>query len=606
LNKIVSVLKGQSGMEFDWRRPLTAAMLALACLFATAPFASAETRTLKLYYLHTREKAEITFKKDGRYIPSGLKQLNYFLRDWRRNEPTKMDPRLFDLVWEAYRSAGGRDYIHVVSAYRSPATNSMLRKRGRGVAKQSQHMLGKAMDFFIPGVKLKNLRNAGLRIQGGGVGYYPTSGSPFVHMDVGNVRHWPRMSRGELVSVFPNGKTLHVPTDGKPLPGYEAAVAAYAKRKGAPIAMASNDTGSGKKGGFFAKLFGGGADEEEESTTAFADATPRAAPAKPPVVVAEAKPAPAAPKAPTKASVLEDSMGSGQPPVMTEPEAPAAVEPPKPETAETIIAALPLRDVPRPMFAPRPTVDVGVAEAEVAPLTEQAAAELAAANVEAGVVEDGVPLPMARPAHTPQVQVAEAAPVVDPAATTAMAPRASATKGELAIETILANQDSNDLTGVPLPMARPGDAVEVAALAAPTKSLTDETQVQKADRVALAGKKPASPRQALRGIEADPVKTVTAGPATTPKAAKPGPNDQKREPKVVQKPVQTATVGRALSQERALSAKPDGKAFAVATLRDTPTEVYTAGFQQGTKTPDPKRFGGKAVTFMPVAKFQTN
>ena len=585
----------------------------MACLFATAPFAAAETRTLKLYYLHTREKAEITFKKNGRYVPSGLKQLNYFLRDWRRNEPTKMDPRLFDLVWEAYRAAGGRDYIHVVSAYRSPATNSMLRKRGRGVAKQSQHMLGKAMDFFVPGVKLKNLRNAGLRIQGGGVGYYPTSGSPFVHMDVGNVRHWPRMSRSELVSVFPNGKTLHVPTDGKPLPGYDAAVAAYAKRKGAPIAMASNDS-SGKKGGFFAKLFGGGADEEEETGTAFADATPRAAPAPKAVVVAEAKPA--APKPVPKASVLEDSMGSAQQPVVAAPQAPAAAEPvaaepaaPEPEapkTAETIVAALPLRDVPRPMLAPRPSADVGIAEAEVAPMTEQAAAELAAVNVEQGVVEEGVPIPMARPDHTPEVQVAEAAPIAVPAAPNALAPRASATKGEMAIETILSGQENNDVTGIPVPMARPAAPVEMAALAPAPKGQTDEAPTRKTDRMALAGTKPASPRQALRGIEADPVKAVTAGPATTPKGAKPVAGDQKREPKVVQKPVQTANVGRALSTKKTLSAKPDGKAFAVASLRDAPKEVYTAGFRRGAVTPDPQRFGGKAVTFMPVAKFGTN
>jgi len=576
-------------------------MLVMACLFATAPLASAETRTLKLYYLHTREKAEITFKKDGRYIPSGLKQLNYFLRDWRRNEPTKMDPRLFDLVWEAYRSVGGRDYIHVVSAYRSPATNSMLRKRGRGVAKQSQHMLGKAMDFFIPGVKLKTLRYAGLRLQGGGVGYYPTSGSPFVHMDVGNVRHWPRMSRSELVSVFPNGKTLHVPTDGRPLPGYDVALAAYAKRKGAPIAMASNDGGA-RKGGFFAKLFGGGADEEEESTTAFADAAPRTAPTPRAAVAAEATPSATIP---ANASVLEDTMGSAQQPVVAAPEAPVAREPEPaaaPETAETIVAALPLRDVPRPMFAPRPSVDVGLAEGEVAPMTEAAAAELAAANVSEGAVEEGVPIPMARPAHTPEIQVAAAPTDATPATTTAMAPGASTSNGEIAIETILANQEDGDVAGIPLPMARPSDSVDVASLDAPAV----ESAAPKTEQLALAGVKPASPRQALRGIEADPVKAVTAGPTTTPKSAKPVAGDQKPEPKVVQKPVQTATVGRVLSTNRSLSAKPDGKAFAVASLRDAPREVYTAGFQQGTTTPDPKRFGGKAVTFMPVAKFETN
>ncbi|KUM26310.1 hypothetical protein AU467_22455 [Mesorhizobium loti] len=121
----------------------------------------------------------------------------------------------------------------MVCGHRSPSTNAMLRSRSRGVAEKSQHMLGKAMDFYIPGVPLKKLRNIGLKMQGGGVGYYPTSGSPFVHMDVGNVRHWPGIGRQELVSLFPNGKTLHVPSDGRPLPGYEQALAAYKARKGA-------------------------------------------------------------------------------------------------------------------------------------------------------------------------------------------------------------------------------------------------------------------------------------------------------------------------------------------------------------------------------------
>src|SRR5688572_6427630 len=235
-------------------------MLALGFSLSAAVAARAETRSLKLYFIHTKEKAEITFKRNGRYDQAGLKKINRFLRDWRRNEPTRMDPRLLDLVWETYRAAGARDYIHVVSAYRSPATNSMLRKRSKGVANKSQHMLGKAMDFYIPGVSLKRLRDAGLRAQAGGVGYYPRSGSPFVHMDVGNVRHWPRMSRKELVAVFPNGKTLHVPSDGKPLPGYETAVASYQSRKKTgttALALASASPAKSRSGGLLSALFGG-------------------------------------------------------------------------------------------------------------------------------------------------------------------------------------------------------------------------------------------------------------------------------------------------------------------------------------------------------------
>src|SRR5690606_9587777 len=181
----------------------------------------------------------------------------------------KMDPRLFDLVWEVYQRSGASDYIHVVAAYRAPATNNMLRSRGKGVAKNSQHMLGKAMDFYIPGVKLTTLRSIAMKMQVGGVGYYPTSGSPFVHLDVGSVRAWPRMSRQELVRLFPDGKTMHIPTDGKPLPGYEQAVADYKQRvTGTSVAMAGGGASPAaskrKSKTLFAALFGNNGDEDEE------------------------------------------------------------------------------------------------------------------------------------------------------------------------------------------------------------------------------------------------------------------------------------------------------------------------------------------------------
>jgi uncharacterized protein YcbK (DUF882 family) len=212
------------------RRVRQAAIATLAVLLSGMT-AEAEDRALKLFFTHTGERTTITFKRDGRFDPRGLAQINRFLRDWRKNEPTRMDPRLLDLVWEVYHRSGARDYIHVVSAYRSPTTNKMLRSRSRssGVAKTSQHMLGKAMDFYIPGVKLQTLRALAMQLQVGGVGYYPRSGSPFVHLDVGRVRAWPRMSRQELASIFPNGRTMHVPADGRPLPGYAQAVANHNK-----------------------------------------------------------------------------------------------------------------------------------------------------------------------------------------------------------------------------------------------------------------------------------------------------------------------------------------------------------------------------------------
>src|SRR5262249_28359805 len=110
---------------------------------------------------------------------------------------------LIDLVWEVRRELGTNEPIWVISGYRSPATNAMLRRRSSGVAQFSQHMLGKALDFYIPGVSLERLREAGLRAQRGGVGFYPSSN--FVHMDTGSVRHWPRMPEAQLARVLAKG-----------------------------------------------------------------------------------------------------------------------------------------------------------------------------------------------------------------------------------------------------------------------------------------------------------------------------------------------------------------------------------------------------------------
>lgn len=178
---------------------------------------SAGDRTLYLHHTHTGETARFTFKRNGQYDQAVLRQMNVFLADWRTKEPTKMDPALFDLLWEVYQEVGATQPYNIVSSYRSPKTNKMLRAKSSGVAENSQHMRGKAMDVFIPGVNLSKLRATAMKHQVGGVGFYPTSGSPFVHMDTGNVRAWPRMTRAQLKKVFPDGKTLHLPTDGKPL-----------------------------------------------------------------------------------------------------------------------------------------------------------------------------------------------------------------------------------------------------------------------------------------------------------------------------------------------------------------------------------------------------
>ena len=196
--------------------------------------AEGDTRSITMHHLHTGEDITITFKRNGRYDEAALEKLNWFLRDWRRGEQTRMDPHLIDLVWEVQREAHAKEPIQVVCGYRAPQTNAMLRRRSGGVARFSQHMLGHALDFYIAGVSLEHLREIGLRLQRGGVGFYPTSGSPFVHMDTGGVRMWPRMSHEELVRVFPDGRTVHIPSDGKPLPGYAVALAEITKRGGMP------------------------------------------------------------------------------------------------------------------------------------------------------------------------------------------------------------------------------------------------------------------------------------------------------------------------------------------------------------------------------------
>jgi uncharacterized protein YcbK (DUF882 family) len=188
-------------------------------LVATTPTAAAtgDTRTLYFYHTHTRQSARFTYMVNGQYDQKVLQQMNIFLADWRTHSPTKMDPALFDVLWRIYQKVGASAPINIVSSYREPKTNAMLRAKSKAVAENSQHMKGKAMDIFIPGVPLPKLRAAAMSFNVGGVGYYPTSGSPFVHVDTGSVRAWPRMTRAQLEKVFPDGKTLHLPVDGKPL-----------------------------------------------------------------------------------------------------------------------------------------------------------------------------------------------------------------------------------------------------------------------------------------------------------------------------------------------------------------------------------------------------
>ena len=174
-------------------------------------------RTISLYNIHTKETVTSTYKVNGKYVPAEMEKVNWVLRDWRKNEATTMDPQLIDLLWEVHSEVGSAEPIHVISGFRSRGTNDMLRKSVGGQASESRHILGKAADVHFPDVPVKNLRYSALIREKGGVGYYPTSAIPFVHLDTDRVRAWPRLPRAELALLFPSGRTQHTPADGGPI-----------------------------------------------------------------------------------------------------------------------------------------------------------------------------------------------------------------------------------------------------------------------------------------------------------------------------------------------------------------------------------------------------
>jgi uncharacterized protein YcbK (DUF882 family) len=214
-----------SRRQWRWVRQLTAIGLSISLTGLSslpglnqAATAAGETRTISMYFAHTKESLTVTFKRDGRYISSGLDKINHFLRDWRADKSTRMDPALIDLLWELHEELGSQKPIHIISGFRSADTNAMLKRVGRGVAKRSMHIQGKATDVFFPDVPLKRLRESALLRESGGVGYYPRSGQyGFVHVDTGRVRHWPRMSEQQLAALFRDKKNRNEPRRESPL-----------------------------------------------------------------------------------------------------------------------------------------------------------------------------------------------------------------------------------------------------------------------------------------------------------------------------------------------------------------------------------------------------
>lgn len=169
------------------------AVAGAALSFAPAALAAlpakSGARTLSFAHTHTGESLRIVYAVKGAYIPEALKKLNYLLRDHHSGQIGRMDPKVFDLLFRLKQTLGTDAPFQIISGFRCPATNAILRKKGGGgVAKRSLHMEGKAIDIRLASVSLTDLRDAAKSARRGGVGFYPRDG--FVHVDTGAVRHW--------------------------------------------------------------------------------------------------------------------------------------------------------------------------------------------------------------------------------------------------------------------------------------------------------------------------------------------------------------------------------------------------------------------------------
>ncbi len=147
-----------------------------------------ETRSLSIYNPNTKESFEGTYYSDGKYVAAALNKINHLMRDTNTNEVKSIDTGLLDLISAIATKLKSKSPFHIISGYRSPKTNSLLRKRGQGAAKNSYHIKGQAADLRLPGFKSSAVRKAAYRLKKGGVGYYAKRG--FVHIDVGPVRYW--------------------------------------------------------------------------------------------------------------------------------------------------------------------------------------------------------------------------------------------------------------------------------------------------------------------------------------------------------------------------------------------------------------------------------
>jgi uncharacterized protein YcbK (DUF882 family) len=166
----------------------SAAAATLLCKPASAALRLTHERSLSLYNIHTGEHLREVYWAGGRYLPDALHAITYFLRDFRSDQIHHMDPHALDIIAAVHRKCEARGPVHIISGYRSPATNAWLRSVSGGVARHSLHMQGQAIDIRLPGHSVHNVGRAAMSLRAGGVGMYPAS--DFVHVDTGRVRYW--------------------------------------------------------------------------------------------------------------------------------------------------------------------------------------------------------------------------------------------------------------------------------------------------------------------------------------------------------------------------------------------------------------------------------
>jgi uncharacterized protein YcbK (DUF882 family) len=173
------------------RRRFLRGCVSITGIVLTSPLmalASGESRTLAFRHTHTLESETLTYWRDGVYQADSLQIINHLLRDHRTDESIRIDRTLLDMLYQLQQAVGICGEFEIISAYRSPKTNEMLRKKSGGVAKRSLHMQGRAIDIRLSGCDLKLLRDHAVALKAGGVGYYPKSN--FIHVDTGRFRYW--------------------------------------------------------------------------------------------------------------------------------------------------------------------------------------------------------------------------------------------------------------------------------------------------------------------------------------------------------------------------------------------------------------------------------